>query len=52
MKTEKCKCGHDLSYIMGDEYFELYFCVHCNLWVIRNTEMIEEYIYLKEVDNV
>jgi len=43
-----CKCGEHMTLLLADELIELYLCMMCDTYSIKNIEC-ENYFYLKEI---
>jgi hypothetical protein len=46
----QCKCGNYMIYLIGDEYVELYLCIRCKIFVIKDIYS-KKTIWLKEIEN-
>jgi hypothetical protein len=45
----KCKCKNDMTFLMSDEFSELYVCRKCSLLALRNLEAINNIVFYTEV---
>jgi len=45
----ECKCGEPMLLMCADEYMELYLCPDCLLYALKNIEISEDLIYLREI---